>query len=356
MILSGSVQFYPLPFKTPAGTSRGYMTIKKSWFITLSYAGKQGIGEVSIIEGLCQEYENQSSFEEQIERLLQIFLDIQQKSIQQLPIEGCNFPYQHIDNWARFPSILFALETAWQDLRNGGIRRYFDNSFTRGVMPIPINGLIWMGDRSYMQSQIEKKLSEGYSTLKMKIGSIGIEDELQLLRNIRKRHTPETLTLRVDANGAFTSEEVVPILEELGSLSIHSIEQPIGTNKWDEMAELCRKSVIPIGLDEELIGIFTKDRKTQLLHSIQPHYIILKPSLHGGIQGCREWISLAEERNIGWWMTSALESNVGLTAIAQFCGEFETTIPQGLGTGSLYTNNTSSTMFLRNGQLHNEVT
>jgi L-alanine-DL-glutamate epimerase-like enolase superfamily enzyme len=212
-----------------------------------------------------------------------------------------------------------------------------------------------MGDAHFMQEQIEQKLLDGYSTIKMKIGAIDTNTELSLLRGIRARFNENEIILRVDANGAFNNENTVSILQELEALRIHSIEQPIAKGNWNYMKDLCSLGIIPIALDEELIGINTISDKIKLLDAIQPQYIILKPSLHGGIAGSYEWIQLSKERNIDWWMTSALESSIGLNAIAQFTGEFDVKIPQGLGTGGLYTNNLPTDLVIEKGQLIRKI-
>jgi len=250
-----------------------------------------------------------------------------------------------------FPSIKFGIETALLDLSNGGDGIIFKNAFSRGEQKIPINGLVWMGDEKFMKEQIEQKLKEGFTTIKMKIGAIGIEKELEILRTIRSNYTADQIVLRVDANGAFKSQEAPAVLARLAELKVHSIEQPIKPGQWQEMRQLCENSPISIALDEELIGIDSKKDKIDLLETIQPPYIILKPSLHGGISGTQEWINLAEERNIGWWITSALESNIGLNAICQLAGEYSIELPQGLGTGSLYTNNIPSDLEIESGMI-----
>jgi o-succinylbenzoate synthase len=248
-----------------------------------------------------------------------------------------------LDNW---PSIKFGVETALLDLENGGTGNYFNNAFTSGQKQIPINGLVWMGDPQFMQDQIEEKIEAGFSTIKMKIGAIDFDSEIKLLEGIRSNYSPEEITLRVDANGAFIPKEALNKLERLSELAIHSIEQPIKAGQWNEMAALCSSTPLPIALDEELIGI---NKASEKLETIQPQYIILKPSLHGGLSGAREWIEIAESNSIPWWITSALESNIGLKAICQFTAEFENDLPQGLGTGSLYTDNIESDLLVRSG-------
>lgn len=317
-------------FKTPGGTSRGILTEKHAWFLSVWRTDQPwivGMGECSIIPGLSPEFTDFESYEAKLEEL-------------------CNDPTIDLSNW---PSIRFGLETALLDLENGGKRIYFNNSFSEGELKIPINGLIWMGEPAFMRQQIEEKLHEGFTTIKMKIGAIDFEQEMEILREIRALYNAEVITLRVDANGAFSVTEALEKLNILAELGIHSIEQPIRAGQWEAMHEICKVSPVPVALDEELIGISDPGQMETLLDSIQPQYIILKPSLHGGLEGCRTWIRLAEDRSIGWWMTSALESNIGLNAICQFAAEFNNPLPQGLGTGSLYTNNVSSDLRVKNG-------
>lgn len=324
-------------FKRPSGTSRGILTEKHAWFLTVwkeSNPEIKGIGECSIIPGLSPDFK---SFEDYESRLR----------------EFCNSPEAaELTEW---PSIKFGWESALLDLKSGGQRVYFDNKFSRGQQSIPINGLIWMGDESFMQEQIEEKLAAGFTTIKMKIGAIDFDTELKLLGSIRDRYDSDQITLRVDANGAFTPENALEKLAALAKLDIHSIEQPIRQGQWQEMRDLCRKTPVPIALDEELIGINIAEKKIELLDTIQPQYIILKPSLHGGITGAQEWISLAEERNIPWWMTSALESNIGLEVICQLAGEYDNNLPQGLGTGSLYVENIESDLIVENGTIFRSI-
>ena len=324
-----------LHFKRPVGTSRGIMNIKNSWILKLTKDEITGFGEISIIEGLSPDFENSESFEKKIQEVC-LLIENRQLTINNFILDNN-------------PSIKFGVETALRDLKNGGKGIIFDNDFTKGKRKLPINGLIWMGDKIFMNEQIEQKLEEGFSTLKMKIGAIDFETELKLLQSIRKRHSKNEITLRVDANGSFLLHQAKSVLEQLAELDIHSIEQPIKAGQWEEMKKLCEISPTPIALDEELIGIEDVTKKIELLETIRPQYIILKPSLHGGISGTQEWIQLAEERTIPWWMTSALESNIGLNAICQLAGEYNNTLPQGLGTGSLYTNNVESDLVVENG-------
>lgn len=326
-------------FKNPSGTSRGILTEKLSWFIELTDGKQKGIGECSIIEGLSPDFVNESNYESKLKFV------VNQINGGQLNLE--NAPSLLID----FPSILFGIETAFLDLKNGGNQIIFKNDFSLGKRNIPINGLIWMGTEEFMKSQIDQKISEGFSTLKMKIGAIDFETEFKLLQSIREKYNSDLMTLRVDANGSFSAEKAPEILERLATLEIHSIEQPIAVGQLDQMRKLCATTRTPIALDEELIGINSTAEKKALLSTIKPQYIILKPSLHGGISSCREWISIAESHQIPWWMTSALESNIGLNAICQFVGEYENQLPQGLGTGGLYVDNINSNLYLEQGYI-----
>lgn len=317
-------------FKRPSGTSRGVLTEKHAWFLEVWNTEDLeviGIGECSIIPGLSPDFDSFESYERMLTAVCaDINIDLNQ-----------------------WPSIKFGLETALLDLENGGQRIIFNNGFSKGKQSIAINGLIWMGESAFMHEQIEEKLSAGFTTIKMKIGAIDFESELKLLQSIRTRYTKEQITLRVDANGAFTPEEAASKLAKLAELGIHSIEQPIKAGQYEVMADLCAKTKLPIALDEELIGIHIKADKINLLKQIKPQFIILKPSLHGGISGTKEWIEIAESQNIPWWITSALESNIGLDAICQLTAEYNNPLPQGLGTGSLYVNNIPSTLIVKNG-------
>lgn len=320
-------------FKRPSGTSRGILTEKKCWLLSIydsSNPAIKGVGECSIIEGLSPDFENDEQYEAILEELV-------------------HDPELDLSN---YPSIKFGLESALLDLKHGGNQMYFDNDFANGKQKIPINGLVWMGDEVFMQEQIAEKLAQGFKTIKMKIGAIDLKTELRLLSAIRNKYSREEITLRVDANGAFQPEDAMIVLEKLNELDIHSIEQPIKPGQWNEMSKLCLSTPTPIALDEELIGINNAQRKIELLETIRPQFIILKPSLHGGISGAKEWITLAEKRSIPWWMTSALESNIGLKAIAQLTAEYNVSLPQGLGTGSLYTDNIPSNLVVENGFIY----
>jgi len=346
-----SVEKLDLHFKKPSGTSRGVLHSKPSWIIKLvDSTGKSGVGEFSVIPGLSIDFLDEVSYELQIQKLHDFLKEILIQPIQyEAIIEKVNSEFRN------FPSLVFGVETAILDYLNGGTGLIFKNTFALGDSEIPINGLIWMGTRAEMKSQIQDKLNLGFKTIKLKIGAILIEEELEIISEMRKEFNSDQITIRVDANGSFDESNVRDVLNELRKLEVHSIEQPIQAGNWSQMAKLCSESFIPIALDEELIGIFEKEQKIELLDLIKPQFIILKPSLHGGIISCSEWIELAEERNIGWWMTSALESSVGLNAIAQFTANYSIEIPQGLGTGGLYTNNLPSDLVIESGYLKRKI-
>ena len=312
-----------LHFKQPAGTSRGVYTERKSWFVHLSDGDRTGIGECAPLPDLSCDARPDYG-----EVLRQFCDDVERTG---------NIDYEAMRD---YPSMLFGLETAMQSMRNG--EHLFDTPFTRGEEGIPINGLVWMGNYDEMLQRMEQKLEQGFRCVKLKIGAIDFEQELELIKRIRSRFSFHEVELRLDANGAFPYEEALYKLELLSQYNIHSIEQPIRQGQWAYMAELCRESPLAIALDEELIGVNDPEMKRHMLNIIKPRYIILKPSLHGGMMGCREWIQTAKEHGIGSWITSALESNVGLNAIAQFCSSVygnAITMPQGLGTGQLFTDN-----------------
>ncbi|MGQ8337197.1 o-succinylbenzoate synthase [Sunxiuqinia sp. A32] len=324
---------HELQFKQPAGTSRGVYHSRTVWYLFLEDNGITGIGECAPLPGLSKEKP------EEVEAVLK---------------EISNDPQRFVDDLSLLqdiPSVKFGLETALLDLRNGGKQIIFPSDFTNGQAGIPINGLIWMGDEDFMVKQIQEKLNAEYSCIKLKIGAIDFEKELELLRIVRSACCEKSLTLRVDANGAFQPAEAMEKLNALAKFDIHSIEQPIKTGQWEEMGKLCDETPIPIALDEELIGINKRDEKEKLLDTIRPQFLVLKPSLHGGIAGCDEWIELANDRSIGWWITSYLESNIGLNAIAQWTYTKQSKMHQGLGTGQLFTNNINSPLEIRGEQL-----
>ena len=326
-------QKYTLNFKQASGTSRGVYTTRDSWFIFLDDGTNTGIGECAPLPDLSIESPKRMSA-----KLLQVCEQIGYFS--QSPEE--------LNTW---PSIKFGLETALLDLKNGGKQELFPSAFTHGEQGIPINGLIWMGTPELMKQQIRAKLDAGFRCIKMKIGALDFETELELLKSIRKEFSPKEITLRVDANCAYSYQAALENLKRLSDLQVHSIEQPIQTGRWDEMAELCSKSPVPIGLDEELIGISSSKEMQKLLETIRPAYLILKPSLHGGFSGCEKWIGQAEKYGSGWWITSALESNIGLNAIAQWTFSLNVKNEQGLGTGQLFTNNFDSPLEISGDQL-----
>ncbi|MBI1838168.1 MAG: o-succinylbenzoate synthase [Flavobacteriia bacterium] len=329
---------HTLFFKKPSGTSRGILKEKHSWFIEIYEENSPetiGTGECSVIPNLSPDFIDFSTYEEKLN-------------------EVCNHINIYIENLSllnAFPSILFGLETALRDLKNGGRKIIFKNSFSQDQAKIPINGLIWMGDPIFMQEQIEQKLREGFTCLKMKIGAIDFDSEMKILENIRLKFNSNEIILRVDANGAFSPNEAEEKLTILSQYDIHSIEQPIKQGQTSKMKKLCLLNIVPIALDEELIGIINPQDKYNLLQYISPQFIILKPSLHGGFIGCQEWIEIANKLSIPWWITSALESNVGLNAIAQFAGEYNNSLPQGLGTGGLYSNNFDSNLTIKQGNI-----
>ncbi|MBQ9822436.1 MAG: o-succinylbenzoate synthase [Muribaculaceae bacterium] len=315
-------------FKEPAGTSRGIYRTRASRFVLLTcddLPGIVGVGECAPLPNLsCDDLPDYDA-------VLRRQCD-----------EVCARGGIDVDALRDFPSMLFGLETAWRQLHLGGSTALSVTPFARGEEGIPINGLVWMGDFDTMAARLEQKLAQGFSCVKIKIGAIDFADEMALIHRLRERYGSDRIELRVDVNGAFSPDEALEKLNKLAAYDIHSIEQPIMAGQWQEMARLCKMSPLPIALDEELIGINTVERKRQLLDTICPQYIILKPSLHGGMAGCREWINLARERGIGSWITSALESNVGLNAIAHLAAEVygpSITMPQGLGTGQLFTDN-----------------
>lgn len=325
---------YILNFKRPSGTSRGVLTEKETWFIIIEHNGKKGIGECGILRSLS--IDDRGDYEEKLKWTCEnIHLGIDKLW----------------DSLIEFPSIQFGLEMAFKSLEADNPFVLFASEFTRGEKNIAINGLVWMGDEAYMKEQIDAKLEQGFDCIKLKIGAIDFDKELSLLAFIRENFSPEQIEIRVDANGAFNTTEALNKLIQLSKYQLHSIEQPVKQKQEDAMADLCKITPLPIALDEELIGVFGHENKRELLQKIKPQYIILKPSLVGGFKGSSEWIEIAEELGIGWWITSALESNVGLNAIAQWTYILGNTMPQGLGTGGLYTNNFDCPLEVKNGEL-----
>ncbi len=334
-MIHASVSKRTLFFKQPAGTSRGVLTKKDVFYLKLAEKedpSKFGIGEIAPIPKLSPDA--LPELEEKISEIIQKINHSEEITDEEL---------------AGFPAIRFGYETALKGLKEGSPVLLYPSDFTKGEKGVPINGLIWMGTKEFMVRQVEEKLAAGFTCLKLKIGAIGFNAELDILRSIRKRFPAERLEIRVDANGAFPAEKALSILEKLAAFQLHSIEQPIKAGQISAMQKLCAETPLPIALDEELIGITDVAEKRKLLDEIRPQYIILKPTLTGGIKASEEWISLAKERGIGWWVTSALESNIGLNAIAQWTATLVTSNFQGLGTGGLFTNNIGSPLYVSDG-------
>lgn len=325
---------YTLHFREPGGTSRGVLTDKRTYLIKIwdpACPGAYGVGEAALFQGLSKE--DTPAYEYKLIKTM------------------ANVALGRQTDLTRFPSIRFGLEQAILDFSNGGKGIYYPSAFTAGEGSITINGLVWMGRLDEMLRRIEGKIAAGFRCIKLKIGAIDFADELKMISGIRKRFSATELQLRVDANGGFNMDNVIPALHTLAQYDIHSIEQPIMAGTPDLMGFLCGISPIPVALDEELIGADTYDEKVALLDTIHPAYIILKPALCGGFAGAEEWMRLAKERGIGYWATSALESNIGLSAIAQWVATLGADMPQGLGTGHLFTNNFSSPLRLEGERL-----
>lgn len=340
--MKGKIVEHTLQFKIPASTSRGILQHHRVYYILLTQGDKMGIGEVAPLPGLSIDNLTQIN-----EVLMKVVSELEKVEVPDHP----DIIQQIIDAFELddYPAIQCGLETALLDIMNGGIRKVFENDFYNKQKEISINGLIWMGDTHFMEQQLEKKIAEGFTCIKLKIGALDFNTERDMLEVLRRRFG-NTLELRLDANGAFSPEEALEKLHMLSDFSIHSIEQPIAQGNWEAMSYLCRSSPIPIALDEELIGI-RGNKKTALLDIIKPQYAIFKPTLLGGFAKTQEWITLCEQRHIPWWITSALESNVGLNAICQFAASFDNPLPQGLGTGSLYTNNIASPLWVRKDKI-----
>ncbi|MEQ6124809.1 o-succinylbenzoate synthase [Pseudotenacibaculum sp. MALMAid0570] len=332
--MRASYHKYILNFKRPSGTSRGILKTKETWFIILEENEKKGIGECGILRTLS--IDDLPDYEEKLKWTCENI----KLGLDQLLLE-----------LKEFPSIQFGLEQAFLSLKSEDPFLLFPSNFTESKQAININGLIWMGDKDFMKSQIKEKITQGFQCIKMKIGAIDFKTELGLLKSIRDEFSISDIELRVDANGAFSPKEALEKLKKLSEYQLHSIEQPIKPKQLEEMAKLCEQTPLPIALDEELIGVFDVTKKKELLLTINPQYIILKPSLVGGFKGSKEWIDLADKNKIGWWITSALESNVGLNAIAQWTHTLDNNMPQGLGTGSLFTNNFESPLEVKSGYL-----
>lgn len=337
-MLKANCSPFKLRFINPARTSRGVMTEKHGFLLRVhdtAAPGIQGVGECTVLAGLS--YDDKPEYEEVLRSLC---ADINK------PLDILLREYRE------WPSLLFGLESALLDLSNGGNGILFNTPFTRGEESIAINGLVWMGDHDYMLSQIKQKISEGYKVIKLKIGALDFGKELGLIKYIRQHHSPDEITIRLDANGAF-DDSLFDKLHHLSKYNIHSIEQPIMPGNHGLMAEICRQSPIPVALDEELIGHHDQEDMDNLLSTIRPQYIILKPSLVGGFTACNQWISLSNKYGTGYWITSALESNIGLNAIAQYTSSIETHgLPQGLGTGGLFVENFEVPLNMTAGRLY----
>ncbi|NMH88130.1 o-succinylbenzoate synthase [Flavivirga algicola] len=333
-MIVASYKKYILNFKQASGTSRGILKTKETWFLILNSEEKQGIGECGLFKGLSAD--DRPDYE---------------KKLQWLCENINNDLVDLLSELVEFPSIQFGLEMAFKSLESQNKFELFPSKFTQSKDAIPINGLIWMGTEAFMKQQIKDKIDAGFSCIKMKIGAIDFQTEINLIKSVREEFTPKDIELRVDANGAFSLSEAFEKLKILSDYDLHSIEQPIKQGQIEAMAQLCEKTPLPIALDEELIGVFSVTKKQELLQTINPQYIILKPSLVGGFKGSNEWINIAEQYQIGWWITSALESNIGLNAIAQYTYNKQSNMPQGLGTGGLFTNNFDSPLKVKNGTL-----
>jgi o-succinylbenzoate synthase len=323
-----------LEFKVPSGTSRGVLRTKETWFLILSENTKLGIGECGMLRGLS--IDDRPDYEEKLQWVC--------TNIALGKDALCNALVE-------FPSIQIGVEMAFMSLASVDGFDIFPSQFSSGEKSIPINGLIWMGSKGYMKEQIAEKMDRGFKCIKMKIGAIDFQSEIAVLRSIRKQYSASDIEIRVDANGAFSAPEALEKLKWLSELDLHSIEQPIKQGQWQEMARLCEDTPLDIALDEELIGVFSEKKKVALLDTIKPQYIILKPSFIGGFKGTDAYISLAEKQGVHWWVTSALESNVGLNAISQYTFTKNSKLPQGLGTGSLYANNIPSPLEVIEGSI-----
>lgn len=385
MAVEALIYHYQLHFKEPAMTSRGTYLNHDVWYLVLQdlERGYWAVGECAPLPDLSPEYMQYrhsalSGAELSEERVAESYgLLVAQEfahflhNWRQLSGDARNLDTQvpiqdllcDVDPW--LSAIRFALETVYQQWsqcvaldqqhhsseRSTSSWELWPNAFSAGSEGITINGLIWMGNFEQMSARITAKLEQGYHCVKLKIGAIDFERELDLLSQIRERFTKEQLELRVDANGAFKPHEAMRKLELLSAFDLHSIEQPIKAGQWSALRELCESSPLPIALDEELIGVKRREDRQRLLDAIYPQYIVLKPTLHGGLCGTLEWIEEAQQRDIGYWLTSALESNVGLNALSQWLAQYEHPLPQGLGTGQLYTNNLPIPLSLKGDQL-----
>ncbi len=330
---------YILNFKRPSGTSRGILTQKETYFLILTNEQKLGIGECGLLKTLS--VDDRADYEDKLRWVCEnIHLG----------------EFVLLSELVEFPSIQFGVEQAFRSLKSEKWHELFPSAFTQGREKIAINGLIWMGTPEFMKSQIKEKIEQGFRCIKMKIGAIDFQEEYQILKKLRSEFSAKDIEIRVDANGAFSPTDALEKLKQLADLELHSIEQPIQAGQLETMALLCEQTPLPIALDEELIGVFNEQERKELLEFVRPQYIILKPSLIGGYKNSEQWISLAKNQKIGWWVTSALESNIGLNAIAQWTHVLNNSMPQGLGTGSLYTNNIHSPLRVEKGFLGIDTT
>jgi o-succinylbenzoate synthase len=340
-MMKANYKKYVLHFKQPAGTSRGVYMERASWFIFISgndNPAQIGIGECAPLPGLSPELN--AGFAEKLADVcknIERYRDLKSTDL------------------AEFPSIKMGLETAFLDYQNKGTKIFYRNEFTEGKRGIKINGLVWMGSPEFLDEQIRSKLNDGYTCIKLKVGAIDFEAELALIKKTRKKYRAQDVAIRVDANGAFSPDEAMDKLKALAALDVHSIEQPVKAGQHDFLARLCACSPLPVALDEELIGIYSLRQKQELIDYIHPQFLVLKPSLHGGFDGCGEWIKIADTAHTGWWITSALESNIGLNAIAQWTFTLENNLHHGLGTGKLFTNNFDSPLYLENTELKYDI-
>jgi O-succinylbenzoate synthase len=349
-VFSFEIVPYILKFSFPAGTSRGVLREKKTWFLRLSHSdfpGRVGWGECGLLPGLSPE--NPDTFETDLQELGTFLLP----KLETQPRLWENLTPRWMEDWNGkwLPAAWFGWETAWLDWVNGGNQIVCDPVFAAGAWKVPINGLVWMNPRQTMESQAAEKRKEGYETIKFKVGALDWEQELGMLRKVRSEMPSSEIRIRLDANGAWKPEEAVLKLNQLADLDIESIEQPIAPGQLKELAQICRTSPIPIALDEELIGHPLDHQKFTLLETVEPQFIVLKPSLLGGLGQTHQWIKMAEDMGIGWWITSMLESNVGLNAIAQLAAQYHPVLPQGLGTGKIYDNNLASPLLVSEGHL-----
>ena len=343
-------EYRNLIFRKPAGTSRGVLLEKPTWFMHIRAAEKKGIGECSVIPGLSIDYTDRSSYEQDLQVLKKILIkcNLEEFTFDKL---GIQFPEEVKDFLFNKPSIQFGLEMALRSIFTDKQNCFFLNDFFFGKEKIPINGLVWMDSVQEMYKQFELKFQQGFRTMKFKIGALSFKEEIDLIEKIRSQYDHSILEIRVDANGAFSLKEVRNKLGVLSNYQLHSIEQPIPPKNRTLLKELSLERIVPIALDEELIGIHRMKDKEELLSNVCPQYIVLKPSLHGGINGTLEWIEVAQKNNIQWWITSALESSLGLEAIAQFTYSLNEPKVHGLGMGNIYKNNIDSELKVENGFL-----